>query len=92
LLITGILWRDRSRFAGGNARPRLFADFSLRRALRIFPTYYLTICYAWIAKLGIFSGSLPWFAAYLTNVYIVRHGLPGSSTHLWSLAVEEQFY
>lgn len=68
------------------------ADFYIRRALRICPTYYLALLYAFLAGLGVFTDSLPWFAAYLTNFYIVRRGLPGSSTHLWSLAVEEQFY
>ena len=69
-----------------------FGRFYAGRALRIFPTYYLTIAFALVAGLGMTKASFPWFATYLSNVYVVTHGLPGSSTHLWSLAVEEQFY
>ena len=33
-----------------------------------------------------------WNAAFLTNFYIFRNGWNGSINHLWTLAVEEQFY
>ncbi|HJQ37771.1 MAG TPA: acyltransferase [Thermoanaerobaculia bacterium] len=92
-LITGILLGDREAVATGQyTRWRSMTRFYLRRAVRIFPTYYLVLAFALAAGLGITKSSFGWFAAYLTNFYIVRHGPPGSSTHLWSLAVEEQFY
>ncbi len=92
-LITSILWIDRGIIAAGPKRlAQAMGNFYFRRFLRICPTYYLALFYAWIAGLGVFAGSLPWFATYLTNFYFVTHRLPGSSTHLWSLAVEEQFY
>ncbi len=92
-LITGILLHDRDAVASGErSRSGAMKTFYLRRAVRIFPTYYLVLGYALIAGLGVTKSSFGWFAAYLTNFYIVRHGPPGSSTHLWSLAVEEQFY
>jgi len=48
-----------------------FGRFYAGRALRIFPTYYLTIVFALVAGLGITKASFPWFATYLSNVYIV---------------------
>jgi peptidoglycan/LPS O-acetylase OafA/YrhL len=72
--------------------------FYARRALRIFPAYYLF--------LGIIAlppplhleyvgprNLLPWELFYLTNIKIfLMRDWPGSQSHLWSLAVEEQFY
>jgi peptidoglycan/LPS O-acetylase OafA/YrhL len=92
-LITSILLNDRTAIDTGElSRRRAFTVFYGRRSLRIFPTYYLAVLYAVVAGLGITIRTLPWFATYLTNVFISRNGLPGASTHLWSLAVEEQFY
>ncbi len=92
-LITRILLHDRDAIESSIiSTSQAIALFYKRRTIRIFPTYYLALCYALIAGLGVMKSSIPWFAAYLTNFYIVKHGTPGSSTHLWSLAVEEQFY
>lgn len=92
-LITRLLWIDRAtmRRKEGSAAS-LIATFYARRALRIFPTYYLALAYALVAGLGLTISTLPWFAAYLGNVHIFLTGASGSTNHLWSLAVEEQFY
>ena len=67
--------------------------FYIRRALRIFPAFYLTLALAWWADLPLVRESLAWHAAYLSNVYtFVRGEWPGAISHFWSLAVEEQFY
>ena len=67
--------------------------FYTRRALRILPIYYLTV----IAASAYFTSArrfLGWHLAYLSNFAFVL--FPGSAVngmgHLWSLAVEEQFY
>ena len=90
-LITGILFDDKSR-------PRFYRTFYLRRALRIFPLYYaLLVIYGLlrvagvlhfsITPLGVFS-----YVAYLQNWSALVLGTPPGFGHLWSLAVEEQFY
>jgi peptidoglycan/LPS O-acetylase OafA/YrhL len=68
----------------------------LRRALRIFPIYYLTIITLYI--LGDTTGttirdSFVYFATYTSNFYFFTRGSwDGMLSHLWSLAVEEQYY
>ncbi len=93
-LITGILVDSRS---GG----RYFSSFYARRALRIFPLYYvflLFVLWIWPAISGAAPEPLgPKLAmlAYLGNFVFAFGGweaVPGHTTHLWSLAIEEQFY
>ena len=80
-LITRILLVDR---AGGV--PLL--HFLMRRLLRIFPIYYLTLLAVWLVRP---HAELPWCALYLSNFYyLVAPG--GVMQHSWSLAVEEHFY
>jgi peptidoglycan/LPS O-acetylase OafA/YrhL len=67
--------------------------FYIRRALRIFPAFYLTLALAWLADVPLARETFAWHAAYLSNVLVFLTGTwPGSLSHLWSLAVEEQFY
>ncbi|HEX4347553.1 MAG TPA: acyltransferase [Vicinamibacterales bacterium] len=67
--------------------------FYIRRALRIFPAFYLflgvVICASAVHWLAIPAGNF-WFAATYTMNF-VQHGY-WETGHLWSLAVEEQFY
>jgi peptidoglycan/LPS O-acetylase OafA/YrhL len=67
--------------------------FYVRRALRIFPAFYLTLALAWWADVPPVRDTLWWHALYASNVQIVLTGeWPGAISHFWSLAVEEQFY
>ncbi len=68
-------------------------NFIIRRALRIFPIYYL-ICF-----IGLFLAIEPirsnwfWMFSYTPNWYIISHKQwIGVWDHFWSLAVEEQYY
>ena len=97
-LITRILAEARGAIdAGdGNFRARLFR-FYVRRTARIFPVYYVFLAVATVAGLwGLVEvGSVArqlsyWF--YLSNIYVGLHGWETRLGHLWSLAVEEQFY
>jgi peptidoglycan/LPS O-acetylase OafA/YrhL len=87
-LITRILLADRARDAGAALR-----SFYIRRSLRIFPVFYLVLAIAWAMNIGPVRSTIGWHLSYLTNVYLFDRGSwHGSISHLWSLAVEEQFY
>lgn len=100
-LITGIL-------LDGKERPAYFGNFYARRALRIFPAYYLMLALTWWIKrdftllsVAEFEArpALPewtYFLVYAQNYWL---GLNAFGTPLsrflgftWTLAVEEQFY
>jgi peptidoglycan/LPS O-acetylase OafA/YrhL len=76
-----------------------FRNFYARRALRIFPLYYLFvigvfIAFAHNAEFLQRAGSPIWYLVHLGNV---PEGLLGKNTPYWiaptwSLAIEEQFY
>lgn len=99
-LITGILLDTKSK-------PGYFRNFYRRRVLRIFPLYYFAILLSLFAILVIdrrpdrvFSGydSLGWYLAFIPNIATaLKSDWPWQTNwvglaHLWSLAVEEQFY
>ncbi len=93
-LITGILLDTRENL-------RYFANFYIRRALRIFPIYY-TVLGVLLLLTPLLHLRWHWghaaYWVYLGNIaYNVNPDLsvlrPAVSfVHLWSLAVEEQFY
>jgi peptidoglycan/LPS O-acetylase OafA/YrhL len=88
-LITGILLRCR------HANNHWFAlkAFYARRFLRIFPLYYLVIFLLCIFQYISVSDAFSWHIPYLSNVkFFLQQSWPGSISHFWSLAVEEQFY
>jgi len=93
-LITGILLQARSQLeAGAQTGGEAVRQFFLRRFLRIFPIYYLTL--AVTAVIGIYPvrQTLKWHLLYLSNFFFAISGQWfGPISHLWSLAVEEQFY
>lgn len=93
-LITGILLRARDDVASGqSSRVDVWRRFFVRRALRIFPAYYLALAVAYALDVPQFRASLAWHATYVSNVWMAQLGRwPGVISPLWSLAVEEQFY
>ncbi len=93
-LITGILLRARQTAEIDRiSKWRVLRNFYARRFLRIFPVYYLVILLTWLAGIGPMRESVGWHLSYLSNIYFYRRGDGNFSvTHLWSLAVEEQFY
>jgi peptidoglycan/LPS O-acetylase OafA/YrhL len=99
-LITGILHDSRGR-AG------YFSSFYARRFLRIFPLYYAFVLLVLPAAARLLSadpgpavaalrGKSGWYLGYAVNFMMAFRGGWGASVlntaHLWSLAVEEQFY
>ena len=101
-LITDLLLGQRD--AVGRLR---LGDFWLRRARRLLPALFLmlAVVVAWVtlfdrAQLPILRGYVAAAALYVSNwwniireaSYFSRFGPPPTLDHLWSLAVEEQFY
>jgi peptidoglycan/LPS O-acetylase OafA/YrhL len=100
-LITGILLDSK----GSDG---YFRNFFGRRVLRIFPLYYATllVLFYLVPRLGIVPGPESaqvvdvqgWYWSYLQNFFIALRmkanpdQLLFYTGHLWSLAVEEQFY
>ena len=91
-LITGILYDTRYRQG-------FFSVFYQRRAVRILPLYYFVLgLYALLSWAT--SQKMPlqqlWFLVYLQNLPSLPMTIWGNKFftigHLWSLAVEEQFY
>lgn len=83
-------------------REHYLRNFYTRRMLRIFPLYYLTLI-IFLLVLPAFHPPVPldyytdhqfWLWTYLQNwLYIFKNaGQTETLHHLWSLAVEEQFY
>jgi len=92
-LITTILYRQRGT-------ERFFQNFYMRRALRLFPLYYfillLMVALTSFLHINWRLGHLPFFL-YATNLVLVHDQSlgtlgPFNFRHLWTLALEEQFY
>ncbi len=89
-LITGILLGCRETNA---ARPFQLRQFYIRRALRIWPLFYLVVLGAAALDIRPMRENLWWHLTYASNILVaLRGGWIGPASHLWSLAVEEQFY
>lgn len=96
-LITGILWDSRGQDG-------YFVRFYARRTVRIFPLYYAFLIGVMVILPALVDSYAAEYAArdnriwlwtYLSNVLMAREGwegVPSHTTHLWSLAIEEQFY
>jgi peptidoglycan/LPS O-acetylase OafA/YrhL len=95
-LITRILLRAKKKaVSNGFSKWKVAFAFLTRRTLRIFPAYYVYLC---ILLLFPIEGMeirqhLGMYFFYLSNVllYITKTWGP-FTVHLWTLAVEEQFY
>jgi len=90
-LITGILLRLRAQTGlEFSAKIRLFY---VRRVLRIFPIYYLTILVLFVVGYLPVCDNIIRLLTYSLNIPGLPLALPlGQASHFWSLHVEEQFY
>lgn len=94
-LITKILLINKEKIQNEKTTfKKVLQAFYYRRTLRIFPIYYLTIIFLLIINFQNTRDVWKWLITYTTNFYISHDNYPyiGSFYHLWSLAVEEQFY
>lgn len=95
-LITWLLLKESERNGTISVR-----DFYVRRVLRIFPAFYVFWVLHLVVSLLSSRGSIPRYAIldyvssffYLSNYW---HAVSGSGqhyiSHVWALAIEEQFY
>jgi peptidoglycan/LPS O-acetylase OafA/YrhL len=98
-LITGILWDTKGT-------DRWLRKFYARRTLRIVPLYFLFLAFLFLVLAPLLADSRPedvatlrgnavWYWTYTLNLLQAFEGPDGVvlfTGHLWSLAIEEQFY
>jgi peptidoglycan/LPS O-acetylase OafA/YrhL len=96
-LITRILVSSKRKAAGQAGE--FFGRFYWRRTLRIFPLYFaflgvLAVAFAITRWPPHFAEASPWLFTYTINFARLAPDWPYTPAfgHLWSLAVEEQFY
>lgn len=101
-LITSLLLEERAKNSAIDLR-----QFWIRRGRRLLPALYLLLAAVSVAALVVYddaSGRLGgdvlaalvyvsnWWQIFLDESYFAQAGRPPLLLHLWSLAVEEQFY
>ena len=98
-LIGGILLDLKAKERPGFGLLAKLKTFYIRRALRIFPVYYLFIGILVLLMVlsrqpdAVARENIPWHLAYLTNFRSFFVGMDRiRQGHFWSLAVEEHFY
>ncbi len=101
-LITTLLLEERERNGSVSMR-----GFWIRRAKRLLPALYLLLAVVSIASLLVYRDAAGrmggdviaallyvsnWWQIHLDQSYFAQAGRPPLLQHLWSLAIEEQFY
>ena len=95
-LITTLLLRERQKY-GSISYPKFF----MRRLLRIFPLYYLSLliysCLVYFfeknpERANDFWNNIPYFLTYTSNFFVELKSYGTIFFFSWSLATEEQFY
>ena len=85
--------KDKLSHLPGHGLKKYLRVFYIRRTLRIFPVYYLTLFVLYAVNEPPVRRTFGWLALYATNMYMAYHATwMGTVDHLWSLAVEEQVY
>jgi peptidoglycan/LPS O-acetylase OafA/YrhL len=96
-LISSILFENKKKSEQDNiSKFVVLRIFYIRRSLRIFPIYYLTIIILFFFSEFVncnIKNNFFYYATYTCNFhYFFNNNWDGITSHLWSLAVEEQFY
>jgi peptidoglycan/LPS O-acetylase OafA/YrhL len=93
-LIARILMSSKDKTYGqAGGLKEYLRKFYIRRTLRIFPIYYLSLVVLWLLRDPSVRGKELWQIFYGSNVYVALNKTwLGVTDHFWSLAVEEQFY
>lgn len=78
---------------GRKQEPGQMFSYHARRLTRLLPALYLMLGLGWLIGLEEFQQDLPWHAGLLSNIFMAfSNDWAGGLSHLWSLAVQEQFY
>lgn len=97
-LITYILLKQKHAQNNGILKRSLIKNFMIKRALRLFPVYYLFITILFIISklfgLWLCNPGCGWYYfTYTQNfLFYFQNFQSNLLNHTWSLAVEEQFY
>ena len=95
-LITRILLEGRNKIeSAGSSKMIFFKNFYIRRSLRIFPLYYIVVGAFFIYSIlnHEYLTKYFYFFTYTSNYYFIKiEAWDNYLSHLWTLAVEEQFY
>jgi len=93
-LISDILIRLREKKLSNKISfKQALQTFYVRRFLRIFPPYFLLIFFLIYINYEHVREIKFWLLTFTTNILLCyNHVIVGNVSHLWSLAVEEQFY
>jgi len=91
-LISSILFLEKKKLSESNTTKKVVINFYIRRFLRIFPVYYVTLAVIFAFNIAEFNRDLIYYLTYTTNFHIYIRKVFGFFGHAWSLAVEEQFY
>lgn len=98
-LITRILAEERTCIELGRSTVwTSLRNFYIRRSARIFPPYYLLLAVCFAVSMAVpieyfWRSEKIAYVTFTTNIFIALSGSwVGHFSHLWTLAVEEQFY
>lgn len=95
-LITRILIDNRTRIKAGQSKlGETYRNFFVRRALRIFPLYYLAITFVWVAfpETSDIDQHPLYYYFYGYNILLNKTGnWADILSPFWTLGVEEQLY
>ncbi len=75
-----------------SSKMAIVKNFAIRRALRIFPAYYLFLLVLFLLNHGDIKQHIIYLLTYTSNFDLFNQNKWGYLAHTWSLAVEEQFY
>lgn len=92
-LITTILLKERYKaIEEGGKLSTVIKSFYIRRSLRIFPIYYLTLLVLLFIGDPYLRSHAGYYFLYMGNLPPYHVNQVNPLIHMWTLAVEEQFY
>lgn len=93
-LISKILFHKKETISNSfSDKINALKQFVFRRTLRIFPIYYLLLLFLYLTNGPETKEGFIYYVTYTTNYFFYNtQNWHGMMAHLWSLAVEEQFY